>query len=151
MASTGDRPTSLHRQGRQPVAADDHGGERAAREDPRGAVVVELHPVRDALVARVRGDLDVIHAQQARAQLYRLHPAGGLLVLDVTDVGRVDVQGLAVLVGLVRRLRCAGERCRLVVGDGPVAAAVGRQGLGEVLPCLRSLGEALAPPVASGP
>lgn len=89
---------------------------------------------RGRIVAVLGGVLDVTRSQDLREQLLRLvRPAGGRLVLDLSQVTNVDVAGLAVLVGTGRRARLFGGSLRLAAVTAEVAAAVRAAGLDREL------------------
>ncbi|MFD3457453.1 STAS domain-containing protein [Streptomyces sp. NPDC058691] len=87
------------------------------RENTRagaGADVVPLH-----------GEIDLISAPLVAARLDALSAAPCPdLVVDLREVDFIDCSGLRVLCRTLRRVRQRGGTLRLIVGDGPVLAAL---------------------------
>lgn len=68
----------------------------------------------DVTVVAIRGDVDIETAPQLRAHFLELvGSARHHLVVDLDDVGTIDSSGLAVLVGVLKRVRVAGGSLRL--------------------------------------
>ena len=114
-------------------------GEFGEPECP-AAVTVRLHG--PAVVVAVGGDLDASNADDVSAYVHRFVPHGPALVLDITDVGFLGVQGLRAVIGLVEECRRTGVACAVVASQSAVRLlrTVYRR---EVLPFAASVTEAV--------
>ena len=107
------------------------------------------HPSMSSSVAVVAAPagIDVTTTERLRVALL---PAEGhaqtLVVADLTRTLFCDSAGLAVLVKAHRRAVAGGGQLRLVLSaDGSVARIIALTGLYRLIPCFRSLGEAMDP------
>jgi len=109
---------------------------------------VEVEEVGAALVARVRGEVDLSNVDELRARLVdAVSPDADRLVLDLTRTSYLDSTGVRLLFELASRLQARRQELRLVVTD---AALVRRvlvlTQLDAAVPILGTVDEALASP-----
>jgi anti-sigma B factor antagonist len=83
---------------------------------------------------RVRGELDISTADQLRRAVAGHISAGGRLVLDLSEVTFCDSTGLAVLVGIHKRLAAAGGGLELHAPTQRVLHLLTITGLNRVFP-----------------
>jgi anti-sigma B factor antagonist len=76
---------------------------------------VTIEPGTDAVVVRVRGDLDMSHADVLTETLTEAGAVGGTVVADLSAVTFIDSSALGALVASGRTLVAAGQR--LAIGD----------------------------------
>lgn len=106
------------------------------------------HPsMSSVVVVAAPAEIDVTNAERLRVALLRAEGhAQTLVVADLTRTLFCDSAGLAVLVKAHRRAVAGGGQLRLVLSaDGPVARIIALTGLYRLIPCFRSLGEAVDP------
>lgn len=80
-------------------------------------LITAAHKQDDALVATLRGEIDLHNSPQLRVGLFELLrqvSAPKRVVLDVAEVSYLDSSAIAVLVEVIRRLRDVGGRLLLV-------------------------------------
>jgi anti-sigma B factor antagonist len=90
---------------------------------------------------RVHGELDISTADQLRRAVAPYVAAGGRLVLDLSQVTFCDSTGLAVLVGIHKRLLAAGGGLELYAPVQRVAHLLTITGLNRVFPVHPADGE----------
>lgn len=79
---------------------------------------LEFGQLGDAVVAEVKGEIDISNAQSVRQRLLDAVPnTAGALVLDLSEVGYLDSSGVRLIFELAARLRHRGQDLELVVPD----------------------------------
>lgn len=100
----------------------------------------------DALVATLRGEIDLHNSPQLRAgvfELLRQVPTPKRVVLDVAEVSYIDSSAIAVLVEVIRKLRATGGRLLLVKMSARVRNVMEVTRLGSLIGAADSLEAAL--------
>jgi anti-sigma B factor antagonist len=93
----------------------------------------------------IRGVLDISTAAALKADLLDvLNGGGSRLVVELELTGQIDSSGLAVLVGVHRRLERAGGALVLLIDDPHLAHKFKAVGLDRMLTIVGSRDEALA-------
>jgi anti-sigma B factor antagonist len=86
---------------------------------------LEFRPLGDAVLARLRGEVDISNAGSAREQLLDAVPnTASVLVLDLSGTGYLDSSGVRLIFELAERLNNRGQRLGLVVPDDSVVKRV---------------------------
>ncbi len=84
-----------------------------------------FEPLGDAVLARVRGEVDLSNALAVQEQLLDAVPnSASALVLDLSDTGYLDSSGVRLIFELARRLSSRGQKLELVVPDDSVIKRV---------------------------
>ena len=87
----------------------------------RGGLLIDEARRGDAVVLRLRGELDLRSAANLRLQLAEVvRRCDADVLLDLEGVTFIDSTGLAAMLNALRRLTRAGRRLMLVCPDGPV-------------------------------
>ncbi len=99
----------------------------------------------DRLLVEVHGAVDLSTAPRLRLQLVDAVNVGFCrLVLDLRDVDFIDVTGLGVLVGVLKRARAAGGYLQVVATSDAVTKTLRISGLHRVFNVVTSLEAAVA-------
>lgn len=99
----------------------------------------------DSTVVRLDGDLGVAGARVLRERLISLlRPQVRLMIVDLSRVESCDPAGLAILIGMQRRVRERGIFVRLIAPSPAVAKLLHSTGLERCLPLCPDLPSALA-------
>lgn len=99
----------------------------------------------DRTIVSVGGEIDVYTAPVMRDKLAALHDAGRTdLVIDLTLVRFMDSTGLGVLVGTLKRVRLAGGRLVLVIGQEKILKVFRITALTQVFTIFPTIDDALA-------
>ncbi len=102
--------------------------------------------VDGACVVTTPAEIDIVTAEQLRAALLQAPTAKPpVVVVDMTGTLFCDSSGLHALLRAHRRFGAEGGGLRLVIPpDGVVARILNLTGLRTVIPCFRSLADAVA-------
>jgi anti-sigma B factor antagonist len=96
-------------------------GRKPVLREGRGGLLIDETRRGEAVVLRLRGDLDLKTAPNLRVQLADLvRRCDADVVLDLEGVAFIDSTGLAAMLNALRRLTRANRRLMLVCPDGPV-------------------------------
>ena len=112
------------------------------------AADIALEREGDALVARLRGEVDMTNASFVREELTSSVPNDAhALVIDLSDTRYLDSAAIEVLFELSRRLGRRRQELRLVVPPtSPLRRLLTLTDVGAVAPMHESLAEALGGP-----
>jgi anti-anti-sigma factor len=112
------------------------------------AADISLEREGDALVARLRGEVDMTNASLVREELTSSVPNDAhALIIDLSHTLYLDSAAIELLFELSRRLRRRRQDLRLVVpATSPLRRLLTLTDVGAVAPMHESLAEALAGP-----
>jgi anti-sigma B factor antagonist len=112
---------------------------------------VTHRPYGPDVIVTLEGEVDVYTAPALRTELTALIPVARNLVVDCTRMAWIDATGLAVLIGVFKKLRATpGRSLYLAVPEGaPPRKVLARMGLDRVFSLCPTLDQALA--AAAGP
>ena len=112
------------------------------------AADIALERDGDALVARLRGEVDMTNASFVREELTSSVPNDAhALVIDLSDTRYLDSAAIEVLFELSRRLGRRRQELRLIVpATSPLLRLLTLTDVGTVAPMHESLAEALGGP-----
>lgn len=98
-------------------------------------------------IVTIGGDIDIARAPGLREQLLGLlGPGSSRLVVDLSGVTFCDASGLAVLVGVARRVGLLGGVLRLAAPAPPVSAVLRLTGLDSRFEIFAAVPEAIGTP-----
>ena len=79
---------------------------------------LKFEPLGDALLARLKGEVDLSNVPSVRQQLLTGIPnTATAVVLDLSDTDYLDSSGIRLIFELAERMRTRGQRLELVVPD----------------------------------
>jgi anti-anti-sigma factor len=121
------------------------------QQDPTDTPVFEIASERDSdgvFIVRVRGELDISHEEELRAELDRgVAENNGGIVVDLTDCDFIDSSGVRALL-LVREAQQtdAGAKPALTVASGStqIVRILSVMGVDEAIPVRPTVDEAIA-------
>jgi anti-anti-sigma factor len=121
------------------------------RQDPTDTPVFDIASERDSdgvFIVRVRGELDISHEEELRAELDRgVAENNGGIVVDLTDCDFIDSSGVRALL-LVREAQQAdaGAKPALTVASGStqIVRILSVMGVDEAIPVRPTVDEAIA-------
>lgn len=117
--------------------------------DP-SALLISVHPQRDAVRVAPRGELDLCSAAALQAQLDELRAAGfAHVVLDLRELTFMDSSGVRLIFREDRLARSAGHRFSLIAGNPQVQRVLSICGLVERLDFGKPVTAAAPKPVVS--
>jgi anti-sigma B factor antagonist len=113
---------------------------------------IEFEARQRAVVARIRGEVDLSNAEHLHDELASRVGETPWLVLELSECDYLDSAGLGVIARVHARCRARGVRLRIVVprSASTVERVLGITGMDEVLQVDRSIDEALALADAAG-
>jgi anti-anti-sigma factor len=99
----------------------------AGKDCPAAVVKFRLHG--PAVVVGLTGEIDATNAVNVTEYVHRFMPDSRPLILDVTDVGFLGVDGIRALIELADECRRAGVVCAVVAGQSVIRLlrAIGRR------------------------
>jgi anti-anti-sigma regulatory factor len=97
----------------------------------------------EPVVLSICAGLDSGLAAELRATL-RAAVDERLVILDLSEVGRIDLAGLGVVIGGIRGVQEHGGRTAIVARPGPVLELLGKVGVTRMAPVFTEFGEARA-------
>jgi anti-sigma B factor antagonist len=102
-------------------------------------------------IITISGEIDIARAPALREQLIGLlRPGASRLVVDLSGVTFCDASGLAVLVGVARRVALLGGVLRLAAPTPPVSAILRLTGLDSRFEIFAAVPEAIGAPIRPG-
>ncbi|MDQ1393285.1 MAG: anti-sigma factor antagonist [Acidimicrobiaceae bacterium] len=97
----------------------------------------------EPVVLSICGGLDSGLAAELRATL-RAAVDERLVILDLSEVERIDLAGLGVVIGGIRGVHDHGGRAAIVACPGPVLDLLGKVGVARIAPVFTEFDEARA-------
>jgi anti-anti-sigma factor len=108
---------------------------RPDRERLRNRLNVQLEQDDDAIVVRVRGEIDLASAHALVEELRRaIGGAASTVFLDLGNVGFIDSTGLRALLVAAKLSSMNGSELRILRGSSPVERAIETSGVEDLLP-----------------
>jgi anti-anti-sigma factor len=95
-------------------------------------------------VAALRGELDIVDADNVAAELTALTVRGGCLIVDMSALCFIDCSALGALLGVERQARKSGVEVVLAAPQDVVARILALTGMGEVFRVYASVQDAVA-------
>ena len=97
---------------------------------------VEYKTVRNTLVVRVKGELDMLIADKMRQEIDRRLEANNIknLIFNLEKVTFIDSSGLGVIIGRYKKVSAASGRMFIVGAKNPVEKILHFSGINRLVP-----------------
>jgi anti-anti-sigma factor len=109
--------------------------------DWRVKIEIVSRRLRDGIVLRISGEIDLAAAQTVDEELLRAETSHDLVALDLSNTSFVDSTGLQMIITADRRLRARGGRLLIVEGQPQVRRLFELTGVAKHLEVVRDTAE----------
>jgi len=139
-----------NREGRLRIVASEAFGssrDMGLRQPPAEGQALDIQVGRGPgyVLVTVAGEVDIATVTLLRERLSVLAVGGGLVVVDLDQVGFIDAAGLGALAGLARQAAAHGGRLHVVCARLRTWQLFQLTGLDQTVPLARTLAEAVGP------
>jgi stage II sporulation protein AA (anti-sigma F factor antagonist) len=99
-------------------------------------VDLEFKQVRNTLVVRVRGEVDMLVSEKMRQEIDKIIEENGIvnLIMNLEEVSFIDSSGLGVIIGRYKKVNASGGRMCIVGANPSIQKILVFSGINKLVP-----------------